>query len=88
MEEWEFEANKKTSLQKGHIVVLCTDGIWEACNVNGEMFGKETIYNIIREHSGRKAAEILDAMLASLNDFQKGAKIEDDVTVVVVKINR
>ena len=87
MEEWEFEANKKTSLQKGHIVVLCTDGIWEACNLNGEMFGKEPIYNIIREYSGRSATEILDALLASLDNFQKGAKIEDDVTVVVVKIN-
>ena len=33
------------------------------------------------------SAEILDAMLATLNDFQKGVKIEDYVTLVVVKIN-
>jgi serine phosphatase RsbU (regulator of sigma subunit) len=52
----------------------------------GEMYGKDPIYDIIRKNSSLAAGEILDAILASLNRFQKGAKIQDDITLVVIKI--
>ena len=44
MENWEFKANKKTALRKGQIIVVSTDGIWEACNPRGEMYGKDGQY--------------------------------------------
>ncbi len=33
-----------------------------------------------------KASEILEAILGSLNTFQNGTRIEDDITLPVVKI--
>ena len=83
---WNVKAYTKTALENGQIIFLSTDGIWEACNLQGEMFGKEPIYDIIRNHSSLSANEILNAMLESLNSFQKGAKIEDDITLVIIKI--
>ncbi len=83
---WNVKAYTKTTLNTGQIIFLSTDGIWEACNPNGEMFGKEPIYDIIRNHSSLRANEILNLMLESLNSFQKGAKIEDDITLVIIKI--
>ena len=83
---WNVKAFTKTGLNTGQIIFLSTDGIWEACNSNGEMFGKEPIYDIIRNHSSLNANEILNAMLESLKSFQKGAKIEDDITLVIIKI--
>jgi serine phosphatase RsbU (regulator of sigma subunit) len=50
------------------------------------MFGKEPIYEIIRNNSSLGANEILNAMTESLKSFQKGAKIEDDITLVIIKI--
>jgi serine phosphatase RsbU (regulator of sigma subunit) len=50
------------------------------------MFGKEPIYEIIRNNSSLSANEILNAMTESLKGFQKGAKIEDDITLVIIKI--
>jgi serine phosphatase RsbU (regulator of sigma subunit) len=50
------------------------------------MFGKDRIYDIIRKNSSLSADEILNAMLESLKHFQQGAKIEDDITLVVIKI--
>jgi sigma-B regulation protein RsbU (phosphoserine phosphatase) len=82
---WKVKAYTKTALNNGQIIFLCTDGIWEACNPQGEMFGKEPIYNIIRNNSSLSANEILEAMLESLTSFQKGAKIEDDITLVIIK---
>ena len=50
------------------------------------MFGKEPIYDIIRSNSSLSASEILNAMIESLKSFQNGARIEDDITLVVIKI--
>jgi len=83
---WNVKAYTKTALKNGQIIFLCTDGIWEARNLQGEMFGKEPIYDIIRNNSSLSANEILDAMIESLKSFQKGAKIEDDITLVIIKI--
>jgi serine phosphatase RsbU (regulator of sigma subunit) len=86
MEDWQFKEYKKSDLCKGQIIFLSTDGIWEARNQEGEMFGKESIYEMIRNCSSFTADEILDAIFESLNRFQRGAKIEDDITVVIIKI--
>jgi serine phosphatase RsbU (regulator of sigma subunit) len=86
MEDSIFKAYTKTALSKGQIIFLCTDGIWESRNQKREMFGKEPIYDIIRKNSSLNANEILNAILESLKHFQQGAKIEDDITLVVIKI--
>ena len=85
-EDWDYEAYTKKALKKGHIIFLSTDGIWEAFNPKGEMFGKERIYDIIRKNSLLGAEDIVDKMLASLKSFQQGAQIEDDITLVIIKI--
>ncbi len=83
---WDVKAYTKPMVKKGQIIFLGTDGIWEARNLQGEMFGKEPIYDIIRNNSSLSANEILNAMMESLKSFQKGAKIEDDITLVTIKI--
>jgi sigma-B regulation protein RsbU (phosphoserine phosphatase) len=84
--EWRVKAYTKTNLNAGQIIFLSTDGIWEACNLKGEMFGKKPIYDIIRNHSSLSANDILNTILESFNSFQKGAKIEDDITLVIIKV--
>ncbi len=86
MEDSIFKEYTKTALRKGQIIFLSTDGIWESRNQKREMFGKKPIYDIIRNNSALSANEILNAMLASLKGFKNGAKIEDDITLVVIKI--
>ncbi len=81
-----YEAYSKTALSRGQIIFLSTDGIWEAPNQNGDMFGKERICNIIQKNLSLSADEIINTMFASLQRFQQGAQIADDITLVVVKI--
>jgi serine phosphatase RsbU (regulator of sigma subunit) len=50
------------------------------------MFGKQRIYDIIRENSSLSADQIINILLASLKSFQQGAQIEDDITLVVIKM--
>jgi serine phosphatase RsbU (regulator of sigma subunit) len=84
--DWRYKEYLKTALDRGQIIFLSTDGIWEAFNPKGDMFGKERIYDIIRKNSLLSANEIINIILESLKSFQQGAKIEDDITLVVIKI--
>jgi sigma-B regulation protein RsbU (phosphoserine phosphatase) len=85
-ENWNFQQNSKTDLRPGQIILLHTDGIRETRNRNGEMFGKDPIYDILTNNSSLSAIEILQAILGSLKNFQNGTRIEDDITLVIVKI--
>ena len=86
-EDWKYSEYKKIALNKGQIIFLSTDGIWETFNHEGEMFGKAPIYEIIRKNSSFGANKIIDIMLESLENFQQGTQIEDDITMVVIKIS-
>ena len=86
-ENWNFKTYSKTGLRPEQIILLSTDGIWEARNRHGEMFGKKPINDILPDNSSLSANEILEAILGSLHTFQNGTRIEDDITLVVVKIN-
>jgi sigma-B regulation protein RsbU (phosphoserine phosphatase) len=85
-EDWQYEMNERIGLVKGQIIVLSTDGVWEAHNRTGEIFGKARLYEIIRQNSAKKAKEIIEAVIVALDRFQKDSAIEDDVTLVVIKI--
>jgi len=84
--EWEYAGNQKKELSKGQIIFLSTDGIWEARNGAGEMLGKEPILNTIRQNAALNAAQIVEAVYDVLIEFIGEAKIEDDITSVVIKM--
>jgi len=83
--EWIYEDNKKTDFSNGQIIFLSTDGIWEARNKKGDMLGKEPILNAIRQHSSSDSKQIIDAVFDTLDEFINDAKIEDDITSVIIK---
>jgi sigma-B regulation protein RsbU (phosphoserine phosphatase) len=85
---WRFQENKKTGLAEGQIIVMATDGIFEAQNVSGEMFGKERVYELISANADLSAKGILNILMNMLYRFVKGKKIEDDVTLVVIKVKQ
>ena len=84
---FQYAENRKTGMLNGQIIAIGTDGIWEAFNTAGEMFGKVRYQDIIRDNADKSADEILDAVYRELNDFTLGKKSEDDITLVIVKIN-
>jgi sigma-B regulation protein RsbU (phosphoserine phosphatase) len=86
-ENWVYTENVKQDLSINQIIVVCTDGVWEARNASGDMFGKDALYEIIRKNSGLAAGGIVEAVIAALRRFRDSAKPEDDVTVVAAKIS-
>jgi sigma-B regulation protein RsbU (phosphoserine phosphatase) len=81
-----FAANEKNDLQSHQIIFLGTDGIWEARNPRGEMFGKDEIQRIIRQNHAAGAKEILTICFNTLSRFSADRAPEDDVTMIVIKL--
>ena len=83
-----YEEYERKRLEKGQIIFLGTDGIWEARNPQGEMFGKDPIYRIIRHNPDASAKEILTISFDTLNRFLRDRAPEDDMTLVVMKMTQ
>ncbi len=86
--DFSYELNRRTDLRHGHVIAIGTDGVWEAVDKSGEMFGKERFKALLRRHASAPASEILNAVFADLDRFTLGRKSEDDVTLVIVKIQK
>jgi len=87
-EEFRYEENRRQGIEEGQIIALGTDGIWETRNLDGIMFGKERFRNIIRGNAKENASDILSAVYEELDSFSKGHTPEDDITLVVAKIDQ
>jgi len=86
-EDFTYQENNMGGLTNGQIIAIGTDGIWEAVNSQGEMFGKERFRNIIRKNAKAGSSDILNAVYNELNQFTRGQKSEDDITLVIIKVD-
>ena len=82
---FDYVLQRRDHLTPGSIILIGTDGLWEACNAQGDMFGKERVREVLRRHVGEPAAVIRDGLVAALGNFRGRADLEDDVTLVVIK---
>ncbi|WP_419786546.1 SpoIIE family protein phosphatase [Pseudodesulfovibrio sp.] len=82
LEGYDFKGYS-TVLEQGELVVMATDGVWEARNVQGEMFGKQRMLAIIRENAHKSALDLREAIMDAVHDFEETQ--QDDIAVVVVK---
>jgi sigma-B regulation protein RsbU (phosphoserine phosphatase) len=87
-EEYSYQKTEKTGLAEGQIILVGTDGLWDTTNPNEEMFGKEPIYDIVRRNASAGAEEISDRIFRALSHFKEDSKAQDDVTLVVMKMEQ
>lgn len=82
--DFEYSAHRR-NLTSGQVLAMGTDGIWEARNKQGEMFGKDNFFQLIMEQAHRPARNIVDNILKELDNFTHST-LNDDVTLVVIKV--
>jgi sigma-B regulation protein RsbU (phosphoserine phosphatase) len=70
----------------GDQIVFFTDGIIEAQNRTGEMFGPERLDSVLAD-CRNDAADLIQAVLNSVEDFTGGQPPSDDQTLLVAKIS-
>ncbi len=79
-DETHFEA------QPGDVVVLVSDGVQDQMNPAGEEYGKRRLRRFLEANCGARAQEIADGMIEDLEQFREGRAVQDDQTVIVLKV--
>jgi serine phosphatase RsbU (regulator of sigma subunit) len=79
-------ATQEVQLQAGDLLILYTDGITEAHDVDAKLFGKERLFEIILQKSHRSAEAAKEEIIQSVHHFSQRAPQHDDITLVVLQI--
>jgi len=82
----EIDCDEKTvKLAPGDLMVLSSDGVVEAMNPRGRLFGEKRFLELVRTHRNLSAREIIDKIVAGVTEFIGPAPQHDDITIVVIK---
>jgi sigma-B regulation protein RsbU (phosphoserine phosphatase) len=69
------------------VFLLYTDGMTDALNTKEESFGQERLFELVKQKSHLKAAELMEKIYREVTAFSDGVSQFDDLTLVVVKVD-
>lgn len=81
----EYDA-KTTKVEAGDAIVMFTDGVTEAVNGSGEMFGDERLERLVTRAVKSSAERIRDSILEEVLEFTRGLPQGDDITLLAIKV--
>jgi len=73
-------------LEKGDVILACTDGITEAMDRSGDEYGLERLTKTVTKYRQQKAEEIVKDVLIEVDEFSRGGTHEDDRVVLILKV--
>jgi len=72
--------------QPGDAIVFVSDGILDAENESGEMYGEARLARLLCSSRGLPAQHVADAILADVTQFQGAKDRFDDETIIVLRV--
>jgi serine phosphatase RsbU (regulator of sigma subunit) len=74
-------------LEPGDVLLLFTDGVTEAEDSSGRFFGEERLRQIFEEVHHLPPQQVIDEILLQARLFTGVQQFNDDVSLVVMKVN-
>ena len=78
-------SSARVQLRANDTVVVYTDGVTEATDVNEEEFGEKRLEDLLARLKTRPAQAIVEETVAAVNDFAKGVPQRDDITCLALR---
>ena len=72
-------------MKSGDCLVIYSDGVTDAENIDGDQFGLDRLLAIVREHGQLAAEALADKILGSVDEYTGLAAQADDITILIVK---
>jgi phosphoserine phosphatase len=85
VEDLAIRMGEPIALEPGDIFAVASDGVVEATDAGGALFGTARLIDVIVRHHEAPASALLRALRDAIDAFTRGAPPEDDRTVVVIK---
>jgi serine phosphatase RsbU (regulator of sigma subunit) len=83
----EFPYELETRMfEPGDVLLLYTDGITEAANAHGELFGEERLVELLRDAHQQPPAALIDRIFQQVRLFTGSHSFNDDVSLVVLQV--
>ena len=83
MEDFGYSSRREV-LQPGETLFLYTDGLTDATNREGELFGKQRLEGTLDGSAGRSPEDIVNHVWAEIGSFSAGTAAADDMTCLVL----
>lgn len=83
-EEFNYE-ERHLVFSTGDLLVLYTDGVTEALDKRGEMFGEERLTDFIRNHSKGSLDALVSDLVSEIQLFSEKPVIDDDFAVIAIR---
>lgn len=76
------------TLHEGDRVLMCTDGLFEASNAEGECFGEARLRDAVNQHFSLPSAELLERVMGEVSLYAGATGFTDDVCLACVELAR
>jgi len=77
----------KFRMKPGDMFVFFSDGILDARNRKGDLFGRGRVEKIIAECTEKSAKCVVDTLFKAAAEFSAGVETFDDQTVVAIRVH-
>jgi sigma-B regulation protein RsbU (phosphoserine phosphatase) len=74
-------------IHPGDVVILYTDGVTEAMNERGDLFGDDALADVVAHHHQLDAFGIRERVVREVRAFVGQAEPHDDMTLIVLKFD-
>jgi sigma-B regulation protein RsbU (phosphoserine phosphatase) len=81
---WRFTEAAETL--EGGLLLMGTDGVWEAGAEGAGMFGKERLLQVVRDVAQSPPQDIAARVFEAVDRHTSGGRVEDDRTVVIARL--
>jgi len=83
-EDLDPKMNRYTLIE-GDLLILLTDGIEEQKNPQGEIYGMNRVYRVIKKYGGNGLKRIKDELISDHELFRKNQPQRDDMTMIFLR---
>ncbi|MBF0274908.1 MAG: SpoIIE family protein phosphatase [Nitrospinae bacterium] len=74
-------------LKDGDMLVLYTDGISEASNPSGKMYGEKRFFTLLEKNRNKSNEELIKSVMKDVETFVKGTPFNDDITILAFQFS-
>jgi sigma-B regulation protein RsbU (phosphoserine phosphatase) len=76
------------ALRAGDLFVVCTDGVFEAMNAQGEEFTADRVLEVVKSLRDAAPAQVVEGVFAAVHQWRGHTPPNDDMTTVAVRITK